>query len=88
LSSVQEAIEVVGALGFKVSDKARDILGVCDPYQKVYVVSLNNETDDSNGVELLGASKGGVDKNVHESQRNKGKPLLGAKSDEVYLPGN
>ena len=64
------------------------MLGVCSPYEKVYVVSLNNETDDSYGVEFLCSGKGGAYKHIHESQRDKGKPLLGSKGDEVYLPGN
>ena len=76
------------ALRFKVPDKARNMLGVCNPYEKVYVVSLNNETDDSNRVEFLGSGKGGADKDVHESQRDKRKPLLGSKGDEVYLSRN
>jgi hypothetical protein len=64
------------------------MFGVCDPYEKVHMVSLNNETDDFNRVEFLGSGKSGADKHIHESQRNKGKTLLGSKRDEVYIPGN
>jgi hypothetical protein len=64
------------------------MLGVCNPYKKVYVVGLNNETDDSNGVEFLCSGKRRADKHIHESQRYKGKPLLGSKGNEVYLPRN
>jgi hypothetical protein len=87
LSSVEKAIEVVGALRFKVPDKTRNILRVSNSYEKVHMVSLNNETDESNGVEFLGAGKCGADQNVHESQRDKGKALLGSKSNEVYPSG-
>jgi hypothetical protein len=54
----------------------------------VYVVSLNNEADNSNRIKLLGAGKCGADKNVHELQGDKRKALLGSKGDEVYLAGN
>ncbi len=88
LSSVEETVEVVSTLRFEVPDKARNILRVCHPYEKVYVVSLNNKADDFNRVELLGSGEGGPNKNIHESQRDKRKPLLSSKGDEVYLSGN
>ena len=52
------------------------------------MVGLNDEADDSDGVQLLGSGEGGADKNIHEAQRDKGKPLLGSKGDEMYLSGN
>lgn len=33
------------------------MLGACDPYEKLYVVSLNNQTDDSSGVEFWRAGE-------------------------------
>jgi hypothetical protein len=86
LTSAEETIEVVRAFRFEVPDKARHLLGVCNPYKKVYVVGLNNETDDFYGVEFLCSCKGGTYKHIHESQRDKGKPILGSKGNEVYLP--
>jgi hypothetical protein len=88
LTSVKETIEVVSAFRLEVPDKARNMLGVCNPYEKVYVVGLNNETDDPYRVEFLGSGKGGANKHIHESQRDKWESLLGSKGDEVYLPRN
>ena len=78
----------MSTLGFEVPDKARNMFGICDSHEKVYVVSLNNETNNPYRVEFLCSGKRGTYKHIHESQRDKGKSLLGSKGDEVYLPGN
>jgi hypothetical protein len=54
----------------------------------VYVVSLNDEADDFNGIEFLGAGKRGADQHVHESYRDKWQSLFSTKGNEVYFSRN
>jgi hypothetical protein len=84
LSSVEESIEVVCALCFEVANEARYLLGVGDANEKVYVVGLHDEADNSDWVEPLGAGESGTNKDVHELQRYKGESLFSSKGDEVY----
>jgi hypothetical protein len=58
LSSIEESIEIVSALGFEVPNKIRYELGIGNPYEEVYMVRLHDKADDCDWIEALCPGEG------------------------------